>query len=392
MIYLDNAATTRIDDEVLDEMLPYLKDRYGNPGAIYGYGLDAAKAISVARERVSKVFSCEPDNIIFTSGGSEGNNTVINGIRPFLSLTDRKIIVSSAVEHDSILNALKWLQSIEGFAVDILGVNSKCTIDTHELESRLTYHSEPAGKLGSTLCNVGLVSIMYVNNETGAVNPIEEIGRICNERNVLFHTDCVQAAGMFDLDVFKLRCDFATISSHKIHGPKGVGALYVNKHRNKLVPIISGGREQEFGYRGGTENVAGIVGFGKACEIMLRNMDDNKQRINKLSNYITYLIQDYIPNARVNCFNCGKIINVTVPGVDTQSLIVALSDDVAISAGSACAAHDNTPSHVLKAIGLSDEDAFSTFRISISKDTDEESAVNAIKIIKERIDMLKAVG
>lgn len=378
MIYLDNAATTPISNEVLEEMMPYLKNKYGNPGAIYSYGIEAAKAISLARERVSKVFSCDPDNIIFTSGGSEGNNFVINGLRPYLSMLCKKLIITSNVEHDSILNALKRLQQFDGYNIKTLDVNSECVINPHELQLLLSHYSSYGG----------LVSVMYVNNETGAANQISEIGRICKLYDILFHTDCVQAAGLYDLNVQKIGCDFATISSHKINGPKGVGAIYANNNAKKIVPIISGGETQEFGLRGGTENVAGIVGFGKACEVMLRDFDDNNRKVKNISSYIIHLIHELIPEAIINCPNCGKIISVTVPGVDTQSLIILLSDYVAISAGSACSAHSNRPSHVLKAIGLSDENAFSTFRISISPQTDENAALIAVKRISEGIKLI----
>ena len=378
MIYLDNAATTPISDEVLEEMMPYLTNKYGNPGAIYSYGVETAKAVSLARERVAKVFACDPENIIFTSGGSEGNNLVISGLRQFLSLANKKYIITSSVEHDSVLNAVHNLVKYDGFLADYLGVNNECVVNPCDIMLDM---ADPD-------INVGLVSVMYVNNETGSVNQVRMIADICKTSNVLFHTDCVQAAGSYDLDVQKIGCDFATISSHKINGPKGVGAIFANNNVKKLVPIISGGETQEFGFRGGTENVAGIVGFGKACEVMLRDFDDNNRKVKNISSYILRLINELIPNAIINCYNPGKIISVTVPGVDTQSLIVLLSDYVAISAGSACAAHSNHPSHVLKAIGLSDEDAFSTFRISVSSDLSEESALIAIKRISEGIKLI----
>lgn len=381
MIYLDNAATTPINDEVLAEMVPYLTSEYGNPGSIYSIGTEAAMAIKLARERVAQVFSCEPENIIFTSGGSEGNNLVINGLRQFLSIANKKHIITSAVEHDSVLHAVSNLSKYDGFIIDYLDVNKECVVSPHDVLRNIT----------NAETHVGLVSIMYVNNETGACNPITTIGDICKTSNVMFHTDCVQAAGMFDLNVKEIGCDFATISSHKINGPKGIGAIYVNDNKNKLVPIISGGNIQEFGYRGGTENVAGIVGFGKACDIMIRNFENNIKKINHLSNYAKDLIRNMIKCARINCQNDGKIISITIPGVDAQSLILSLSDTVAISAGSACSAHSNNPSHVLTAIGLSDEDAYSTIRISISPDIDDNSLLEAITDISVNVRALQCI-
>ena len=362
MIYLDNAATTQISEEVLDAMMPYLTNNFANPGAIYSAGLEAARAVSKAREQVASLFNCDPSCIVFTSGGSEGNSLVLYGLRPYMNMLHQKKIISSTIEHDSVLNALTKLSHYDGFNIDLLNVDYDGVVCYDDLNLLLPDD------------DVGLVSVMYVNNETGAINPIDKIGEICRKNRILFHTDCVQAAGIVDLDMSKLPCDYATISSHKIHGPKGVGAVF-RRDRRKLVPIIHGGNVQEFGIRGGTENVAGIVGFGKACEVLKRDMfEDLNELKSKYDYFVAYLHKAFqdnqinIPGFRVNSVNNGKIMSITLPGVDAQALILALSSaDVAVSAGSACTSHLNKPSHVLKAMGFSDEDANSTIRISFSK-------------------------
>lgn len=252
MIYLDAAATTQIDRRVLESMMPYLTTQYGNAGTLYKFGRAANEALQSARAQVSRFVGADNGSIIFTSGGSESNNLVFHGAKEYLKRIGRTHVLVSAVEHDSVLRAAESLTK-EGFDVGYIPVQGDGSVSLTTLEGLL----RP---------DTGLVSVMYVNNETGTVNPVCDIGSLCMKHGVLFHTDCVQAAGCHPINVVEIGCDFLSVSSHKIHGPKGVGALYV-KDMATVAPLIHGGSEQEFGLRGGTENVAGIVGFGRACEI-----------------------------------------------------------------------------------------------------------------------------
>lgn len=242
MIYLDNAATTQMDERVLEAMMPYLTTEYGNAGTLYKFGRAANEAVQKARTQVAALINAEPEQIIFTSGGSEANNLVFRGLKDYLKSIGKTHILVSAVEHDSVLRAAESLIK-DGFHVEYIPVSSECRVSPAVIEDALR-------------ADTGLVSVMFANNETGAINPIEDIGTICMKRGILFHTDCVQAAGCYPIDVVKIGCDFLSVSSHKIHGCKGIGALYT-KDKSKLTPIVYGGSEQEFGLRGGTENVAG---------------------------------------------------------------------------------------------------------------------------------------
>ena len=247
MIYLDNAASTQIHKDVLDLMLPYLKEQYGNPSSIHRYGRLTRKAIEKARKQIALLINADPSEILITSGGTESNNTVLNGIH----MKNRSKIITSSIEHDAILEPCRKLTQ-NGIIIDYLPVNPFGKVDPLELKNHLT----------NDTC---LVSIMFGNNEVGTVQQISEITKICNEQKIPFHTDAVQAVGKIPIDVKKLGIDLLSISSHKLHGPKGVGALYI-KNGTNIDPMILGGG-QEFGLRSGTENVANIVGFGKACEI-----------------------------------------------------------------------------------------------------------------------------
>lgn len=311
MIYLDNAATTKMAPEVLNEMMPYLTEEYGNAGTLYGLGRTAADAIKNAREQISALFGCTPDHVIFTSGGSESNNTVFKGLRHKLKERGTTHLVVSAIEHDSILRAAEMLTK-DGFHITYIKPSSDGCISPKAVETAI--HED-----------TGLVSIMFVNNETGAVNDINEIGRICRQNEVLFHTDCVQAAGQYPLAVYKNDVDFASVSSHKIHGPKGVGALFVRE--KSLLPLVCGGAEQEFGLRGGTENVAGIVGIGKAAEMAVSNMRDDMIAISVMKQkfYMALMGTFHELGLAPGCVHVngqpviepGKILNLRFNGIDS---------------------------------------------------------------------------
>lgn len=373
MIYLDSAATTKIAPEVLAAMMPYLTDEYGNAGTLYGLGRSAAEAVQKAREQVATLFGCTPDHVVFTSGGSESNNTVFKGLRHKLTEQGKKHLIVSAIEHDSVLRVAESLTK-DGFYITYIKPSSDGRISPKVVEAAIQE-------------DTGLVSVMFTNNETGVTNDINEIGRICRQNEVLFHTDCVQAAGQYPLSVHKNDVDFASISSHKIHGPKGVGALYIREP--SIMPLVCGGSEQEFGLRGGTENVAGIVGLGAASEIAVINMQEDiimvsmaKQKfyMELLHELNEFGIGDTLHVNGGSAIDPGKAINLRFDGVDAQTLLLMLdSKGVCISAGSACRSHESEPSHVLTAMGLTAEEARSSVRVSFSKYNTVDEAEKAAR-------------
>lgn len=387
MIYFDNAATTQMDEQVLEAMMPYLTTEYGNAGTLYKFGRAANEAVQKARAQVAALINAEPEQIIFTSGGSEANSLVFGGLKDYLKHIGKTHILVSAIEHESVLRAAESLIK-DGFYVEYLLPHRDGTVSAQDVESAITPET-------------GLISVMYANNETGAINPVNEIGAICMKRGILFHTDCVQAAGCHPIDVEKIGCDFLSVSSHKIHGPKGVGALFA-RDKSVLTPIIFGGAEQEFGLRAGTENVAGIVGLGAACEISAKCLHEDCAWVSTLKQrFYMALIEALRKNAhedivRVNgpsILAPGKALNLCLRGVDGQTLLLMLDGkDICISAGSACNSHETKPSHVLTAMGLTEDEARSSVRISFSRMNTEGEIVAAANIIASCIEILANEG
>lgn len=373
MIYLDNAATTKVDDEVLAEMMPYLKDQYGNAGTIYGLGREANKAVELARERVAEFLGTTPEHIVFTSGGSEANSMV------FYGFGWRRVIISE-IEHDSIQNAAKDLVWRHGMKyIDYVSPNRDGVIEHEDVERKIS---------GDT----NLVSVMYANNETGVENEVCDIRR--KPWNFL-HVDAVQAAGSVPLKVEKIGCDFLSISGHKIHAPKGVGALYM-RPTHFLHPLIYGGDDQEFGKRGGTENVAGIVGLGKACSLLTdEKIEEIGERILEMKQlFYKELKKSQIGGLHVNgpssLTNRQKTLNVRFDGVDAETLILMLdAKGIYVSAGSACRSKESKPSYVLKAMGLTDEQARSSIRVSFSKYNTTGEVVTAAREIANCVKTLR---
>lgn len=395
MIYLDNASTTKIDPKVLESMMPYLTGNYGNAGTLYSLGVESARAIAKAREQVADLIGASPEQIIFTSGGSEANNLVFHGTKNYLKEIGKTHIVTTKIEHDSVLNAARNLCIKDGFYVDYIppvensGINPYIFID--EIEKIERYGINGA---------IGLVSVMHTNNETGIENYyLDEISKVCREKGILFHTDCVQAAGCSKLDVEEIGCDFMSISSHKIHGCKGVGALYV-RDKSVLEPMIFGGSAQEFGLRGGTENVAGIVGFGKACEILSEDINYNIEYVSWLRSLLHKSLQQNLNNlgighilhvnGDVDMDVCsGKTFSVRFDNVDGETLLLMLnSRGVCVSSGSACRSHESEPSYVLTAMGIDDEDARNSIRLSLSRMNTEDEIISAAKTIADCVGML----
>ena len=377
MIYLDNAASTQIHSDVLDSMLPFLKEQYGNPSSIHRYGRLSRKAIHKARKQIASLINADPAEILITSGGTESNNTVLIGISS--QFPDSQIITSS-IEHDAILEPCKKLIS-NGFQVNYLSVDKSGMINTMDLKNIISKKTS-------------LVSIMFGNNEVGTIQPISEIVKICHENKVVFHTDAVQAVGKVAIDVKELGVDLLSISSHKLHGPKGVGALYI-KDGVKINPVILGGG-QEFRLRSGTENVASIVGFGQACEIAQNNLIENSSLIKKLQTLLVKRVLDEIPEVTFNGHSEYRLSNnahFTFLGVNGEDLIIKLDEyGVAASTGSACSVNTQKASHVLESMGFSLEQITGSLRLTVGIFNTENEINKTVDILKKVVEELRAVS
>lgn len=378
MIYLDSAATTPIAKDVLDAMMPWLRDNYCNAGSVYRKGREAKKAIENARAQVAKMFNANPENIIFTSGGSESNSFAFQAAAERLEGTNRKHILVSSIEHDSVLRAAEALTK-RGFHVDYLPVSECGSVLYDTVKNAITPET-------------GLISIMLMNNETGVINHLDFIARLCQERGILLHSDCVQAAGVWQINVEDIPLDFASISAHKFHGPKGVGCVYI-KDPEECASMIHGGHNQEFGIRGGTENVAGIVGMGVAAEAITSNLDYIQETIWKRRYLFWSTISERLGDTvHINGQwpALSKVLNIRIDGVDADTLVLAMDEaGVCISAGSACRSEELEPSHVLIAMGLTPDEARNSVRISFSGTDREEDVRNGAYILVDIVNMLR---
>jgi len=377
LIYLDNAASTQIHDDVLNSMLPFLKEQYGNPSSIHRYGRLTRKAIHKARKQIASLINADPAEILITSGGTESNNTAIVGIT---SQFPSSQIITSSIEHDAILEPCKKLIS-NGFQVDYLPVDKFAMIDTLDLENIISKKTS-------------LVSVMFGNNEVGTIQPIAEIAKICHENKVLFHTDAVQAVGKLPVNVKELEVDLLSISSHKLHGPKGIGALYI-KDGVKIDPIILGGG-QEFRLRSGTENVASIVGFGQACEIAQNHLVENISLIKKLQTLLVQKVLDEIPETTFNGHSESRLSNnahFTFLGVNGEDLIIKLDEyGIAASTGSACSVNTQKASHVLESMGFSLEQITGSLRLTVGIFNTKKEINETVDILKKIVEELRAVS
>ncbi len=355
--YFDNAATTRVYDEVIEEMIPYYREIYGNPSAIYELGKDAKKAIEFARVQVAKLINCEPEEIFFTSGGSESDNMAIKGVA---FANKRGHIITSKIEHSAVIHTCQNLEK-KGFRVTYLNVDKDGIVDLNELKRVIR---------PDTI----LISIMYANNEIGTIEPVEEIAKIAKMYNIPFHTDAVQACGNVPIDVKKSGIDMLSLSGHKLHAPKGTGMLYVRKGV-KVEKFIDGGR-QESDKRAGTENVPGIVGLGKACELARINLETNMRQMKELRDYYVHQVEENIKSARLNGSRKVRLpgnANFSFRGADGRGIVINLNKKgICASGGSACAAGSTKPSHVLTALGLPDELAKAAVRTTFGVDNTKE--------------------
>lgn len=378
-IYLDNAATTPVDKRVLEAMLPYYSDVFGNPSSPYSYGQEAKKAIEEAREKVAKALGADSDEIYFTSGGSESDNWALKGVA--YALKDKgNHIITTEIEHHAVLNTCRYLEK-EGFKVTYLPVDEYGLVKPEDLKKAIT---------DKTI----LVSIMFANNEIGTIEPIEELVKIAHEKNVYFHTDAVQAVGNIPIDVKKLDVDLLSLSAHKIYGPKGVGALYIKKGV-KIHSLIQGGT-QERNRRAGTENVPGIVGLGEAIELITKDLDSHINKLTFLRDKLINGILEKIPYARLNGHPTKRLpgnVNVSFEFIDGESLILNLDmEGICASSGSACTSGSLEPSHVLLAIGRSRELARGSLRLTIGKDNTEEDIDKVLEVLPQIIKRLRSIS
>lgn len=382
MIYLDNASTTQVDVNLKSLIDRYLYNQYGNAGSIHTFGTEAKRAIEFARNQVANGLGAKNENIIFTSSGSEANTLAIVGLANHLNKLHLKHIITTKYEHHSVLNAMKEMER-RGFDVTYLDVPN----------GLIQYNDF----LSAVRKDTGLVSIMYVNNELGTKNDIEPIYKYCRKREILFHSDCVQAVGTETVELGKT-ADIISVSGHKIHAPKGVGCLCTN-HKEFLSNVIFGG-QQEFGIRPGTENTAYIVAFGQAME----NLSSNREKISKQIDTVSLAFGGKLlqlseeQGFKFKCstssvHNLSKILSLRFDYIDAETLVIMLGErGVCVSAGSACSSHSSVPSHALKAIGLTDEEARATIRISFSDYNTVQEAHEAAKIVAECVGLLRNIG
>ncbi|HHW55154.1 MAG: cysteine desulfurase NifS [bacterium] len=375
-IYLDHAATTPVHPRVLEKMLPYFRDQYGNPSSVYRLGREAKKAVEDAREKVAQLIGAEPREIVFTSGGTEADNIALQGVAR--ANRDRgRHIITSAVEHHAVLHTAEALEK-EGFSVTYLPVDKYGRISIADLEAAI-------GK------DTILISIMYANNEVGTVQPIREIGRLAREHGIIFHTDAVQAVGYLPIDVNRDNIDLLTLSGHKLYGPKGIGALYLRRG-TRIAPLMGGGA-QERKWRPGTENVPGIVGLGEAAVLAGENMEERAAKLRRLRDMLIDGVLERIDHVRVNGHPEERLpgnAHFAFEFIEGESLLLNLDlEGIAASSGSACTSGSLEPSHVLLAMGMPHEIAHGSLRLTLGEDNTEEDIERVLEVLPPIVQKLR---
>ena len=374
--YFDNAATTKIKPEVLNEMMPYLTEEYGNPSSLYSIGRSAKRAVERARTQVANLINANRNEIYFTGCGTESDNTALKGIA--YGYKDKgNHIITSKIEHNAILESCKMLEK-SGFKITYLNVNKDGIINLQELENSITK-------------NTILISIMFANNEIGSIQPIKQIAKIAKQNNIVLHTDAVQAVGNVPIDVEELGIDMLSMSGHKINAPKGIGALFV-RNGIEFEKFMNGGH-QEKNKRAGTENLAGIVGLGKACELARTNLRYHIEYIKRLRDYYHLLVLNNINNVKINGSMESRLpgnSNISFLGVDSTALLLELDKKgICCSAGSACNSGEAVPSHVLTAIGLDSEISKSALRVTFGDNNSKEEVEYLVENIKKSVQKLR---
>jgi cysteine desulfurase len=380
-IYMDNNATTPLDPEVLEAMMPWLRDGFGNASSIHWYGQQAAAAVETARETVAALLDAQASEIVFTSGGTEADNTALSGVvERARTASGLKHIVTTTIEHHAVLHTAKALEK-RGVRVTCVPVNSSGIVDPDDIRKALT-------------ADTVLLSVMHANNELGTIQPIEEIAKIAREHGIPMHTDAVQSAGKIRLNTTEVPVSLVSLSAHKLYGPKGVGALYLRKGTQIQPLLYGGGHERD--RRAGTENVAGIVGFGKAAELAMRNLGGEPAQLARLRNRLEAGILASVPWARINGDPVRRAPNtssVTFDFVEGEGFVIAADlRGLACSTGSACSSGSVEPSHVLTAIGLNRQQARSTVRFSLGRFNNEEDVDSALRVVPEVVEHLRKLS
>lgn len=378
-VYMDNAATTALRRDVLDAMMPYLTDIYGNPSSLHYFGQEAHKAVENARHQVASALNAEDNEIVFTGCGTEADNMALKGIAEKYQSKGKHIITSS-VEHHAILHTCEYLEK-HGFEVTYLPVDEYGMVKAEQVRDAIR---------SDTI----LVSIMFANNEVGTIMPIKEIGAVCREKGVFFHTDAVQAVGHVAIDVKAMNIDLLSLSAHKLHGPKGVGALYIRK--GIVVPPLLHGGAQERRKRAGTENVAGIVGLGKAIEIACSDIEDTAKRMCYLRDKLINGIEASIPEVKLNGHRTERLpgnVNFSIKYIEGESILLMLDiNGIAASSGSACTSGSLDPSHVLLAMGMPHETAHGSLRLTLGDDTTEDDIDYVLEVLPEIVVRLRKMS
>jgi len=378
-VYLDHNATTPVHPQVLEAMLPYYKGKFGNPSSIHESGRVAKTALEEAREEVAKLFNCSPYEIYFTSGGTEADNLAIKGVA-FANKNKGKHIITSSVEHHAVLESCKYLKR-EGYEITPLPVDRFGLVNPEDLKKNI--------REGTIL-----ITIMHVNNETGTIEPLQELARIAEEKDVYFHTDAVQSAGKIPIDVEKLPIDLASISGHKIYGPKGVGAIYIRKG-TRISPLSHGGHHER-SRRAGTENIPGIVGLGEAVKIALKDMDKHNKHLKNLTETFFKKLRETVKDVQLNGHPEKRIastLNISFKGIEGESIILSLDmKGVSVASGSACTSGSLEPSHVLSAMDIEPAVAQSSIRFGFGRENTTEDVDYVISVLPQIIQRLRSMS
>lgn len=376
-VYLDHSATTAVDKEVLEAMTPYFCDLYGNPSSLHGFGREALAAVDEARAKIAGLLNAKPNEIYFTSGGSESDNWALRGAAHTYE-KQGKHIITTAIEHPAILETCHLLEK-EGFDVTYVGVDRAGLVSLDEIKKAVR---------DDTI----LISVMFANNEMGAIQPIKEIGEFCREEGILFHTDAVQAAGSIKIDVVDQNIDMLSLSAHKFHGPKGIGVLYIRSGVRAGRLIYGGGQER--GFRAGTTNTPSIVGMAKALELSVRDMDKNNAHIKKMRDHFIDRVSKEIPYCKLNGGTEHRLVNnanFSFDFIEGESILMNLDlNGIAVSSGSACSSGSLEPSHVILATGAKMEEAHSSIRFSFGKENTMEETDYVVDVLKDTVAKLRS--